>query len=132
MRTHNRMTDENRIADEIVSVLPAGVARACSPEKNTIRYTVRAEGLKLRTIVFSRPSLRRLLDDPARAVKVEYLQRDLLESASRRGEFRYPRLHVRFLAPSELRESRGHVRRNDARASQGLSWPLDSLTLARG
>ena len=87
------MNDECRIAEEIVSVLPADVVRACSPEKHTIRYSVRADGMKLKTIVFSRESLRRLLDDPDQAVKVEYLQRDLLASAAR-GEFRYPRLHI--------------------------------------
>jgi hypothetical protein len=91
------MNDESRIAEQIVSVLPAGVARACSPEKHTIRYSVRAEGMKLRTIVFSRESLRRLLEDPAQAVKVEYLQRDLMDAAERRGEFRYPRLHVHMV-----------------------------------
>jgi len=94
MDTQSRLNDESRIAEEIVSVLPAGIARACSPEKQTIRYSVRGEGMKLKTIVFNRESLRRLLDDPARAVKVEYLQRDLLQAAGRRGEFRYPRLHV--------------------------------------
>ena len=94
MRTQSRMTDENRIAEQIVSVLPAGIARACSSERDSICYAVRAEGLKLRTIVFSRASLRRLLDDEARDVKTEYLQRDLLRSASRRSEFRYPRLHI--------------------------------------
>ena len=93
------MIDESRIAEEIVSVLPAGIARACSPEKHTIRYTLRADGLKLRTIVFNRESLRRLIADPHRTVKVEYLQRDLLESAVNRKEFRYPRLHV-HLKPS--------------------------------
>jgi hypothetical protein len=94
MRTQSRMNDESRIAEQIVSVLPAGIARACSNEKHTIRYSVRADGLKLRTIVFNRESLRRLMEDPAREVKVEYLQRDLLQSATRRGEFRYPRLHI--------------------------------------
>jgi len=98
MRTQSRMNDENRIAEEIVSVLPAGVARACSPEKHSIRYTVRGDDMKLRTIVFSRASLRRLLDDPAHEVKVEYLKRDLLDSAARLREFRYPRLHV-HMAP---------------------------------
>ena len=86
--------DEIRIAEEVVSVLPAGIARACSAERDTIRYAVRDQGLKLRTIIFKRESLRRLIDDPARAVKIEYLQRDLLLSAVRRGEFRYPRLHI--------------------------------------
>jgi hypothetical protein len=88
--------DENRMAGEIVSVLPAGVVRECSPEKQTIRYSLRAAGLKLRTIVFSRKSLRKLIQDPLRAVKVEYLQRDLLQSATRRSEFRYPRVHIHF------------------------------------
>jgi hypothetical protein len=87
------MNDESRIAEEIVSVLPADIVRACSPEKHTLRYSVRADGMKLKTIVFNRESLRRLLDDPNQAVKIEYLQRDLLAS-TRRGEFRYPRLHV--------------------------------------
>ena len=88
------MNDESRIAEEIVSVLPADIVRACSPEKHTLRYSVRANGLKLKTIVFNRESLRRLIDDPARAVKIEYLQRDLLLSATRRSDFRYPRLHI--------------------------------------
>lgn len=95
--------DETRIAELIVSVLPAGIARACSPEKETIRYAVRAEGLKLRTIVFNRASLRRLIDDPASAVKIEYLQRDLLDSAARRSEFRYPRLSRIFAMPAVRR-----------------------------
>ncbi len=106
MRTHrvegsemNRKLDENRIAEEIVSVLPAGVLRACSAERDVIRYAVRSDRFKLRTISFSRASLRRLLEDPARPVKIEYLQRDLLASAGRRTDFRYPRL-VRFSAPS--------------------------------
>lgn len=94
MRTQRKAADETRIAEEIMSVFPEGIARACSPEKHNIRYSLRAEGMKLRTIVFSRASLRRLLDDPNRAVKVEYLQRDLLASATRRTEYRYPRLHV--------------------------------------
>jgi hypothetical protein len=84
--------DETRIADEIVSVLPAGVARACSPDRDTIRYSVRGEGLKLRTIVLRRSSLRKLAEDVAKAIKIEYLQRELLASALKRGEFRYPRL----------------------------------------
>lgn len=92
MRTQSKVTDETRIAEQIVSVLPEGIARACSPEKHTIRYSLRAEGMKLRSIVFNRASLRKLIDDPNAAVKIEYLQRDLLESASRRNEFRYPRL----------------------------------------
>ena len=90
--------DETRIAEEIVGVLGEGVARACSKERDSIRYTVRAEGMKLRTIVLSRRALRKLIDDPARDVKIEYLQRDLRESALRRGDFRYPRVEFRSAA----------------------------------
>jgi hypothetical protein len=94
MRTQTKKFDESRIAEEIVGVLPAGVARACSPEKDTIRYTVRAAGMKLKTIVLSRASLRRLMEDPARDVKIEYLRRDLVLSASQRKEFSYPRFRT--------------------------------------
>ena len=85
--------EEIHVAEAIVSVLPASVARACSSDRSTIRYSVRAEGMKLRTIVLNRMSLRKLASDPAREVKIEYLRRDLVESATVRTEFRYPRLH---------------------------------------
>jgi hypothetical protein len=88
-----RKNDEIRIAEEIVSVLPGVVARACSADRETIRYSVRAADLKLSSVVLSRASLRRLIEDPAREVKIEYLRRDLASSARRRAEFQYPRLH---------------------------------------
>lgn len=92
----NRKYDETRMAEEIVNVLPSGVAREFSAERDAIRYAVRADGMKLRTIVLSRASLRRLIDDPARDVKLEYLRRDLMDAAAHRSEFRYPRplLHL--------------------------------------
>jgi hypothetical protein len=89
--TANGQYDETRMAEEIVKILPAGVAREFSAERDAIRYAVRADGMKLRTIVLKRASLRRLIDDPARDVKVEYLQRELMDAASHRAEFRYPR-----------------------------------------
>lgn len=85
-------TEETRVAEEIVSVLPAGsVARACCVEREAIRFAVRSSGLKLTTVVLRRASLRRLLNDPDRAVKIEYLQRELLQAAGRRADFFYPR-----------------------------------------
>jgi hypothetical protein len=85
--------EETRIAQEIVSVLPENSAvRICSDDADTVRFAVSGNGLKLRSVVFSRESLRRLLSDPARQVKIEYLQRDLAAGAARRTEFRYPRL----------------------------------------
>lgn len=97
MSTSKTTVEETRIAEEIISVLPAGsVARACSDDQGSLRFTVSNASLKLRTVVLSRESLRRLKSDPARAVKIEYLQRDLVRSAIRRAEFRYPRLSRLF------------------------------------
>jgi hypothetical protein len=94
----SRKFDENGIADQIVGVLPAGFARELSSERDTIRYAVRGGGMKLRTIIFNRASLRRLANDPAGVVKVEYLQRDLLAAATQRTEFRYPRPQMHIAA----------------------------------
>jgi hypothetical protein len=91
---NTKSCEETRIAEEILSVLPADVTRALPADRRTIRYAVRAKGLKLRTITFIRESLQRLAVDPLRTVKVEYLQRDLLRNAGRRGDYRYPRLHL--------------------------------------
>jgi hypothetical protein len=93
--------EEIRIAEQIVSVLPAGVARACSNDHGSIRFSVRGEGMKLKMIVLRRSSLQRLAKDPARDVKIEYLRRDLLESSTRRVEFRYPRLKHILARPAE-------------------------------
>lgn len=89
--TPTKKYDETRLAEEIVSVLPAGIARALSDDRESLRFSVRAREFRLRSIVFCRASLRRLLTDPLRAIKVEYLQRDLLRTAGKRGEFVYPR-----------------------------------------
>ena len=89
--------EETRIAQQIVSALPNGsVARVCSDDAESLRFAVSGDGLKLRSIVLDRESLRRLNADPARDIKVEYLQRDLATSAGRRAEFRYPR-HSRIV-----------------------------------
>ena len=95
--------DELKIANEIISVLPAGsVARTCSDDRDSLRFSISGGGLKLRNIVLDRESLRRLQSDPARAVKIEYLQRDLLRSAIRRAEFRYPRISRMFKKSNRL------------------------------
>jgi hypothetical protein len=92
--------DETRLAEEIVSILPTSVAREFSSERDTIRYAVRGEGMRLRTIVLNRGSLRRLMNDPSRDVKIEYLQRDILEAAPVRNEYRYPRPHLQPILSS--------------------------------
>ena len=93
---------ELQMAEEIVSVLPVGSwMRLCSDEREVIRYVVRAPKLALRSVILSRASLRRLMADPAGAVKVEYLQRELLEAAPRRCEFRFPRAVRRAKAAPE-------------------------------
>jgi hypothetical protein len=79
-------------ADEILSVLPAGsFMRICSDDRDTLRFAVRAAGVKLRQITLSRASLRRLADDPQSAIKIDYLRRDIERSAKRRESFQYPR-----------------------------------------
>lgn len=93
--------DETRIAEEIVSVLPVSVARVCSADRETIRYAVRAEGRRLRSIILSRASLRRLAADTNRSVKIEYLQREIAGTAA--SEFRYPRPKVAPIQPLSLR-----------------------------
>jgi hypothetical protein len=110
--------DEARIAEEIVSVLPAGIARSLSPDRDSIRYSVRGEGMKLRTIVLQRSSLQKLAVDADRAVKVEYLQRDLLSSAGKRTEFRYPAHPYHHQSPS-LRVSESPSPRPSIAACQG-------------
>lgn len=86
--------DETQLAEEIVSVLPAGAIRVCSAQRDVIRYAVRGRRLKLRSIVLQRDALRKLLRDANGLVKIEYLQRDLLRGAETRSEFVYPRPRV--------------------------------------
>lgn len=87
-----KATDETRIAEQIVAVLPAGsVVRVCSDDRESIRFAIRGADVKLRSVVLRRSSLRSLQFDPDVAVKIEYLQRELIEAASRRREFQYPR-----------------------------------------
>ncbi len=94
MNTTIRKTDEARLAAEIVGVLDPAVVRVCPDGDNAIRYAVRGKSLKLRTILLNRDALRRLLNDPDGAVKIEYLKRDLLRSVAHRVEYRYPRLNA--------------------------------------
>lgn len=116
MRKH-KPAEETRIAHEIVSVLPSGTtARVCSDDES-VRFIVNGDGLKLRSIVLNRESLRRLSIDPARDVKIEYLQRDLAGSAGRRSEFRYPRL--------------SHLVRGTSKASRLRAASLAVAALAR-
>ncbi len=84
-------SSETAIAEEIVSVLKFAALRFRSPADAAISYTVRDPSMKLRSIVLDRGSLRRLLLDPDRAVKVEYLKRDLLRNAELLTVYRYPR-----------------------------------------
>jgi hypothetical protein len=96
MRAHPiKRSREAAVAEKIVSVLGFTALRAYSEWGDAIRYTVRGSGLKLRSIILSRESLNRLLRDPKRAVKVEYLRRELLRRAVHAVEYRYPRPRVR-------------------------------------
>jgi hypothetical protein len=74
-----------------VSVLRSVVLRFRALADAAISYTVCDPSLKLRSIVLDRGSLRRLLLDRDRMVKVEYLKRDLLRCAALLTVYRYPR-----------------------------------------
>ena len=90
MTTTIKKMDETKLAAEIVGVLDPAVVRVCSEVRDAIRYAVRGKSLKLRSILLRRDALRRLLTDPARDVKIEYLKRDLVRAAMHRIEYRYP------------------------------------------
>jgi hypothetical protein len=94
MKAAIKTMDETRLAEEIVRVLPEGAIRVCSADREAIRFAVRSRELKLQSVVLRRAALRRLLNDSDGAVKIEYLQRDLLRSAQTYGEFTYPRPRV--------------------------------------
>ena len=83
--------DETKLAEEIVSAVGRDVVRVCSDDRESLRFAVRAAALKLRTIVLSRASLRRLLLDPLADVKIAYLKRDLKRAAQQRIEYVFPR-----------------------------------------
>ena len=90
MSTAIKTMDEIKLAEEIVSVLDARAVRVCSDDRENLRYAIRGD-MKLRAIVLGRAALRRLLHDRDGAVKIEYLQRDLLRYANERGEYIFPR-----------------------------------------
>ena len=90
MSTAIKTMDDATLAEEIVSVLEARVVRVCSDDRENLRYAIRG-AMKLRSVVLGRAALRRLLHDRDGAVKIEYLQRDLLRCAEQRGEYVYPR-----------------------------------------
>jgi hypothetical protein len=89
-----KKTDETRLAEEIVATLEADAVRVCSDDRDSIRFSIRAAGMKLRSIVLRRWALRRLLNDPAGPVKIEYLQRELRTAATQRIEYAYPRKSI--------------------------------------
>ena len=75
----------------ILGIVPSQI-EVHSEDSKTIKYLVqRAFGWQLATVVFSKQSLFKLANDPNRDVKIEYLRRDLLESAAYRKEYTYPR-----------------------------------------
>jgi hypothetical protein len=86
--------DETKLAEEIVRVLPEMAVRVCSADRETVRFCIRSGESKLRSVVLRRASLRRLLSDRDGVVKIEYLQRDLLQSVQSLTEFTYPRPRV--------------------------------------
>src|SRR2546430_2657873 len=86
-----KQIDETKLADEIVGVIGPDAVRVCSDDRESLRFSIRAAGLKLRSIVLNRASLRRLLLDPLGEIKIAYLKRDLKRAIGQRAEYVYPR-----------------------------------------
>lgn len=87
------MTEEATFAEELLKTLPetGSSTELVSEDEGSVRFRVRRAGWKLATVVFSRPALRRLLEDPVREVKADHIRRDILRAAARRTAYSYPR-----------------------------------------
>lgn len=79
------------VARQIVGVIPTQV-EFHSEDAKSIRYRVRRGfGWRLSSVVLDKQCLLRLASDPQREIKIEYLRREIVDSATHRREFRYPR-----------------------------------------
>ncbi|MGK2858657.1 MAG: hypothetical protein ACSLFQ_15760 [Thermoanaerobaculia bacterium] len=87
----NETSRITEVARQIIGVIPTEV-EIRSEDARVIRYRVRRGfGWRLSTVVLDKLSLLRLANDPQRDIKIEYLRRELVDSATERREFRYPR-----------------------------------------
>ena len=84
--------EELTVAREVVQfLLGRGTEQTPRVGRDTVTFRVPPrEGWRLHSVVFSRDALRKLLSDPARPVKIEYLRRDIARVATQREEYRYP------------------------------------------
>lgn len=78
------------MAARVMEVLPFDRFELESADDDAIRYRVFGSDWKLRRAIFHVRSLRRLASDPNRAIKIEYLRRDLIWSTTGRKSFVYP------------------------------------------
>ena len=79
------------VARQIIGVIPTEV-EFHSEDATTLRYRVRRGfGWRLSMVVLDKSCLLHLAQDPQRDIKIEYLRRDLVNSAMQRREYRYPR-----------------------------------------
>lgn len=105
-----KVTIEFEVAAKILGVLPPDSVAFDRDDGRLLHYRIEGPASwRLRSVVFAKESLRRLVDDPAAEVKIDYLQRDLLRAAGSRRDFVYPngvreRLRHRMALPepSEL------------------------------
>ncbi|HVT44770.1 MAG TPA: hypothetical protein VMT00_10295 [Thermoanaerobaculia bacterium] len=102
MTTKPIMSRELELASEILRPLvDEDAAELVSDGSELIRFRIRKRfGWKLVSVVFSRLALRRLVSDPLRSIKVEYLQREIGLATSGRKEYRYPRLERKSGTPA--------------------------------
>lgn len=88
-------TLEMELAETLLQPL---LDQSWTEDAETIRFRIRKPGWKLSSIIFSKRALRKLVSDPHREVKLEYLRRDIARQAGSRREYRYP--HQLILEPA--------------------------------
>ena len=95
------VTEEMMMAEQIIAMLaPRSVQLLCD-DGNLIAFVIQKDGWKLERVIFSRSALQKLLSDPQRRIKGEYLAHDIKRSAARRKSYVYPyRLRVLRRRPS--------------------------------
>ncbi|MGH9456281.1 MAG: hypothetical protein ACRD2J_01410 [Thermoanaerobaculia bacterium] len=89
---------EMEMVEQVVDGIGDLTPESVSEDGETIRVRLqRSRGRKLASLVFSRAGLRKLESDPQRAIKLEYLRKDIARAAASRREYRYPHsLGMRF------------------------------------
>jgi hypothetical protein len=83
-------TDEMMIAEQLLRrIAPESGELVCHDDR-VVAFRVRKDGWRLSKLIFSKESLRKLVHDPLQRLKLDWLVRDIAQSAVRRQSYVYP------------------------------------------